>query len=195
MLAPPSGEDLDWIKAEATKPELLASFGLDSDDDRLAMATDNPNVNTAVVLVEGQKRVGFALLFPPRDPDVFWEYLAAIPSVSDRDGYTTMQAFDAMAFYAFDWMKIERLGFRIEERNTGPQALAKRAGFTPLRTEVVEGKKMIVYSIDRATWNVRLANLEKGELAHPSGLGATFLRVGPPFIVRQTARAPGPLRA
>lgn len=177
------------------KPELVASFGLAPGDDRLAMAADNPNVNTAVVLVEGQKRVGFALLFPPTDLDVFWEYLAAIPSAGDRDGYTAMQAFDAMAFYAFDWMKIERLGFRIESSNTGALALAKRGGFTPLRTEVVEGRTMVVYSIDRATWNVRLANLEKGELAHPSGLGATFLRVGPPFIVRQTARPPGPLRA
>ncbi len=187
---------MDWIKREAVRPELLASFGLAAADDRLAMAADNPNVNTGIVLVEGQKRVGFAMLFPPRDGDVFWEYLAAIPSLGDRDGYTALQAFDAMAFYAFDWMKIERLGFRIEASNTGPQALAKRAGFKPQRTELVEGRSMLVYAIDRGTWAARLANLEKGELTHPSGLGATFLRVGPPFVVRQAARAPGgPLRA
>lgn len=196
MVAPVAEQDLEWLQREATKPELLASFGLSPGDDRLARAVRDRNVQAGVIFGEGQKRVGFTYLYPPREGDAFWEYIAAIPDVADRDGFTALDAFDAMAFYAFDWMKVARLGFRIEDRNTAALAIVQRLGFARQRTEEVEGKTMHVYAVDRAAWGARLAKLERREATHPSGLGATFLQVGAPYLMRQLSRAPGaPIRA
>ncbi|MFO0726203.1 MAG: hypothetical protein U1E65_20635 [Myxococcota bacterium] len=176
-------------------PALLASFGLAPGDPRLEDALRDPKVEKAIVFSDTQRRVGFALLYPPKDPDVFWEYIAAIPEEGDRNLFTAMQTLDAMAYYAFEWMKVLRLGFRIERSNEQPQAAVRRMGYAPTRTEQVEGKSMLIYVIERSGWAERLAALEQGELKHPSGLGATFLRVTPPYVIRQPPRAPGgPIR-
>lgn len=185
FLTPPRGMDLLWVSDQFVHPDVVDLFAL-GDDLRSWHVRSGHRLGTVVLgmirRASDGKRVGFTCAAAPTPRRSYWELLGAIPDVRHRDGFSMLHAVDAFTHYLFDHLHIHALGARMRLDNRAPQALTERAGYARGPVETWDGIEHVTYACDAATWALRREKLERGELAHPSGVGGALVVLpGPPW--------------
>ena len=191
LLAPPDEAEATWICEQADREDIWQAFGYDEPGgDRLRQAIASGNVICGLIRRDDGRRVGFSCLYPPTDELLFWEYIYAIPAARDRDAFSAIYANDAMCFYAFDWLMVDSIGWRLYPDNRAARAIVERMGFAPLDGPAGEALGCELYALGREQWSARQTKIETRESTHPSGLGSAFVRVvGPPYKPRRPVTA------
>lgn len=173
-LAPPEGDDLEWFLAQFELREIWDMFGFPGPSRKL-MEERHASKNLVVGIirrVEGRRRIGFFVCFPPTDFLEAWEFGFAIPDPRERDGFSALQCADVAAHYMFDHLRIERGSWRVREDNRQSLAIARRCGYRPFAAWDVNGHRFQFFRIDQEKWARRQASL-----------GDTFrVLEGPPYV-------------
>lgn len=182
-LVPPEGEDLSWMFDQFDRAEIWRMFGFGRGAKLKIMRAYRMGhlVVGLIRLVATRKRIGFVVMFPPAGSFDFWELGYAIPDPADRDGFSALNATDAMAHYMFEHLRVDALGWRTHEENRSADAVVRRLGYQPFETCFVDGANFTFYRLDRDGWARRRARLDRGEAQHPSGVGATFTMLEAPY--------------
>jgi RimJ/RimL family protein N-acetyltransferase len=182
-LVPPTPEDLEWMFERFDDEEVWTTFGF-KEPGRAYMRAKHAEGGLVVGIIRrsmDEARIGFVVVFPPSPPFFTWELGFAIPDRRHRDAYGAIHAADAMTHYMFDHLRIESGMWRIRDDNRASHALMQRLGYRPYGLWDVNGAFFSFFKIDRELWAKRLEQLDRGEDAHPSGLGDTFITLaGPP---------------
>jgi RimJ/RimL family protein N-acetyltransferase len=182
-LVPPDKPDQLWFYDQFLIEEIWQMFGFPGPS-RAKIMRAHRSGNLVIGMIKrvvDKKRIGFGMCFPPAGNFDFWEFGYAIPDPQDRDAYSAFNTCDAMSHYMFDHLRVEACGFRTREDNKAADAIVRRLGYSPFETTVAGGHKYTYYRFDRAVWEKRKARLERGEKAHPSGIGDTFVTLTPPY--------------
>lgn len=182
-LIPPEGENLLWFFKQFDEPEIYEMFGfLRPARVKIMRAYREGNLVIGMLhRATTRKRIGFVIMFPPAGNFDFWELGYAISDPKDRDGYSALNATDAMAHYMFEHLRVTAMGWRTREDNRAADAVVRRLGYQPFDTSVLDGHKYTFYRLDREGWDKRRAKLDRGEETHPSGIGGTFLTLTSPY--------------
>lgn len=171
--------DRAWVFHQFDAPEIAANFG---GEGGLAAAARQAYRDGRVILgimrraLDG-KRVGFAVMLAPTPELPLWEIAAAIPDKRFRDGYTMIHTLDIMTYYCFEHLKFPLLGARVRDDNVASDAVVRRLGYEKHSTEMADGHPYDFYELTPERWQARRAKLERGEMSHPSGLGAVFVEI------------------
>lgn len=184
-LEPPRGMDLFWVADQFSTPEISEMFVF-GDDVRNWHVRAGHRIGTLVIgimrRVVDRRRIGFVCAAAPTPDRKYWELMAAIPDRKNRDGFAALHAMDTFCCYLFDHVKIDVLAANIRMDNPHPMVLTERAGYRRVAVEEQEGHMHAVYLCDQDAWAKRKARLERGEAAHPTGLGGPFVILpGPPY--------------
>lgn len=183
-LVPPSEEERRWIFDLFETEEVWAMFGFESPSRTLMeeRAATGQLILGIVKRLEGRRRIGFVVSFPPTLPANAWEFGLVIPDPRDRDGYSAIHASDATAHYTFDHLRIERAMWRIRADNRRSEAIARRMGYRPYGGWDVGGHRYNFYRLTPERWAERYAQLDRLEGMSPFGLPDTFVALAsPPF--------------
>lgn len=182
-LVPPADSDLSWLFAQFDEPEVFEMFGfMKPSHARVMRAYRTGNLVVGILhRVTTRARIGFVVLFPPAGELDFWEFGYAIPNTKDRDGFGALNATDAMATYAFDHLRVEKVGWRTREDNRAADAVVRRLGYRPRETRLIDGHSYTFYVLDTEGWQLRRQKLERWEAENPSGIGSAFVTLMPPY--------------
>ncbi|MCK6549320.1 GNAT family N-acetyltransferase [Myxococcota bacterium] len=182
-LLPPTPEDVGWFLKQFDDPEVYEMFGFGQPSRvKLMRAYRGGDLVVGILhKVEGRKRIGFVIMFPPAGQFDFWEFGYDIPDPKDRDAFCAFNATDAMAHYMFEHLRVTAMGWRTREDNRAADAVVRRLGYKPYETSFQDGHNYTFYRLDQAGWAQRRAKLDRGEASHPSGIGATFVTLMPPY--------------
>ncbi len=173
----PPEEDIDWIFSLYDRQDVWEMFGLPGPG-RLRIMRTYREGNLVVGLlkrVADDKRIGFAVFYPPKGNFDFWEFGYVIDEVADRDAFSALNATDAMAHYMFEHLRVDAVGWRTRADNRQADAVVRRLGYEPFGSWSEGGHDYTFYRLDQAGWAKRRARLDRGEAKHPSGTGDTFV--------------------
>jgi RimJ/RimL family protein N-acetyltransferase len=175
-------DDLTYVMAEFDRAEVWEMFGFSGPSGlKILRARRAGNLVLGMLKrVSDRKRIGFVIMFPPTADFDFWEFGYAIREPEDRDAFSALCATDAMAHYMFDHLRVEAMGWRTRADNRAADAVVRRLGYQPFGSWTVDGHHYTFYRLDREGWSKRVAKLEAGEKAHPSGLGEVFMTLADP---------------
>lgn len=176
-LVPAEPEDLDYLFDAFLSREVWEMFGFEGPAKALMKERHaEGNLIVAIIkLVEGRRRIGFGVCYPPPLFMRQWEYGLVIPEPKDRDGFSAIAASDAMTHYLFDHLQLEVAFWRIRADNGPSNAIARRMGYRPFGVWRVGDHRFKFYRMTPDLWAARRERLFRGEERHPCGLGAPFL--------------------
>lgn len=161
-LHPPSADDLEWMARALDRDEVARAFGYSAGAGASISAR---RAELVVGIIErAARRVGFVLVFPPTPSFPVPEIGYAIPDRRDRDAFTALRACDALAFYLFEELGCERVGWRVKESNLAARAVTRRLGYDVGTAARVDGSAVRICQLDRARWDARRARLGEGAL-------------------------------
>ena len=193
-LVPPRPEDLPYFFDAFLVREVWEMFGFEGPAKK-AMKQRHKQGNLVLGIirkVEGQRRIGFGVCYPPPALLHQWEYGLVIPDPKDRDGFSAIHASDAITHYLFDHLRMTDGMWRVRADNRPPNILARRMGYRPFGVWEVGGHLFNFYRMTPEIWLKRREKLERQEKKTPSGVGSVFLTLPtPPFDPEVVTSGPG----
>lgn len=189
-LSPPAGDDLSWMFHQFDVDEIWQMFGLPGPGRlRVMRAYRSGNLVVGIMRrVQGKKRIGFVVMFPPTGDFDFWEFSYAIPDPLDRDAWAAFNSTDAMAHYMFEHLRVAAMGWRTRADNRAADAIVRRLGYKSFGAWEVDGHHYTFYRLDAAGWMARKARLARHE---PEGVEPFVTLLEPPFEPADENRSVG----
>ena len=189
LLLPATSDDLAWVFHAFDQKEIWTMFGLPGPARFRIMRAHR--LGTVVIGIihkhervcqtdASQSRIGFIVVFAPTPDFDFWEFSFAIPDAKDRDGFTALNAADAMCHYMLDHLHVETLGWRVRVDNGASEAVVRRIGYQAFDTWEVDGHPYRFYRLDQAGWGARKARLSRGKTS--ASLGVDGFEVVPASV-------------
>lgn len=181
-IVPPNRDDLRWIFEQFHRQEILEMFGYaEMGPHRMPEVYESGCLVMAIIRrVVSRKRIGFVVMYPPAGFN-FWEFGYAIPDAAERNAFDALNATDAMAHYMFEHLRVPKLGWRTREDNVAADAVVRRLGYKMAHNFEELGHHYRIYELDQEGWARRRARLDRGEKAHPAGIGGTFAVLRAPY--------------
>lgn len=180
-LTPPVGMDRLWVVQQLQAPQIKEMFGLEPGTARdVRAATAQGQLIMGIIRrAETRKRIGFVGMRAPWRDDA-WEFSYAIPDPAERDAYAALHTMDLVAHYMLDHVRASAVGGWTRVDNHAAEAVARRAGHVRVGQAGYNGFEWNIYRLEPAGWAARKARLERGEAAHPSGIGGIFATLPQP---------------
>lgn len=182
-LVPPDSADFEYIFAAFDDPNIYRDLGLNepSGAELRRRHAEGNHVFGIIREVSSRTRIGFVVIFPPTPAFEAWSFAYAIPEATHRNAFAAMHSADAMAHYMFEHLRIDALGWETREGKTAADAVVRRLGYRAVESREINGNIYRFYRITRDEWMARRKKLDAGEKSNPSGLGATFRKLMPPY--------------
>jgi hypothetical protein len=160
-VSPPDPGDLEWVAAEIDQRGLWFLLGWPEPFGHRLVALHAQGLLIVGIVRKSERRVGFALVFPPGGLLEHRELVFAIPSDTDRDAFTAIYALDAVTHYVLDHLGEEALAMRVRLDNGPSLAPLRRMGFVPEGQLPMGSQTYAVFRIDREAWARRKTKLAR----------------------------------
>jgi hypothetical protein len=172
-VVPPGEGDVAWIAGQFDDPQIYLSLGLTSPSGQEITRRFAANDHVFGVIREAstRTRIGFVVMFPPSAWFDAWSFCYAIPNPECRNAFNALHTTDAMAYYMFDHLQVDAVGWETSEDNRPADAVVRRLGYACAETRTISGRSFKLYLIDGSDWAKRKARA-----------GGTFAKLEAPFV-------------
>lgn len=173
-LFPVQAQDLGWVLAQFAIPEIWLNFGGDEPSAHHALSSYllTRVVPFVVHAVEDQRRIGFGVLFGPKEEPGTWELGYAITDPKDRNAFRAIHTVDALCHYAFEHRQATGIRWRIRGENRAAEAIVRRLGYAPCEGAPTDDALFRQYHGSPEAWAARRARLVREGRAETSAAGS-----------------------